>query len=125
MDCCGLSSTGLQNIDANELTSDNVTIYSSLNVSGNSFLNNVLVNNNSTLLSSLNVSGNSIFNNMLVNNNSTLLSSLNVSGYTTMNNTTNINVLLYVSGTNILQTVNNSTMNLTDINNLFIIMYQI
>ena len=57
MDCCGLSSTGLQNIDANELTSDNVTIYSRLNVSGYSFLNNVLVSNNSTLLSSLNVSG--------------------------------------------------------------------
>ena len=38
MDCCGLSSTGLQNIDANELTSDNATIYSSLNVSGNSVL---------------------------------------------------------------------------------------
>ncbi len=57
MDCCGLSLTGLQNIDANQLTSDNVTIYSSLNVSGYSFLNNVLVSNNSTLLSSLNVSG--------------------------------------------------------------------
>jgi hypothetical protein len=64
-----------------------------------------------------NVSGNSILNNMLVNNNSTLLSSLNVSRYTTLNNTTNLNGLLYVSGTNILQTVNNSTMNLNDINN--------
>ena len=49
MDCCGLSSTGLQNIDANEITSDNVTIYSRLNVSGYSFFNNVLVNNNSSL----------------------------------------------------------------------------
>ena len=63
MDCCGLSSTGLQNIDANELTSDNATIYSSLNVSGYSFLNNVLMNNNSTLLSSLNVSGFTTLNN--------------------------------------------------------------
>ena len=51
MDCCGLSSTGLQNIDVNELTSDNVTIHSSLNVSGYSFFNNVLVNNNSTFIS--------------------------------------------------------------------------
>ena len=44
MDCCGLSSIGLQNIDANEITSDNVTIYSRLNVSGYLFFNNVLVN---------------------------------------------------------------------------------
>ncbi len=32
MDCCGLSSTGLQNIDANEITSGNITVYSNLNV---------------------------------------------------------------------------------------------
>ncbi len=63
MDCCGLSSTGLQNIDANKLTSDNATIYSSLNVSGYSFFNNVLASNNSTLLSSLNVSGFTTLNN--------------------------------------------------------------
>ena len=43
MDCCGLSSTGLNDIDANNITSDNITIYSNLNVSGYSFLNNVLV----------------------------------------------------------------------------------
>ena len=82
MDCCGLSSTGLKNIDANEITSDNTTIFSNLNVSGYSFFNNVLVNNNSTFLSSL-----------------------NVSGYTTLNNTTNINAQLNVSGINILQTL--------------------
>jgi len=57
MSCCGLSSTGLNNIDANELTSDNITVFSNLNISGYSFLNNVLINNNTTLLSSLNVSG--------------------------------------------------------------------
>ena len=76
MDCCGLSSTGLQNIDANELTADNATIFSNLYISGYSFLNNVLIKNNTTLLSSL-----------------------NVDGITTLNNTTNINGLLYVSGT--------------------------
>ena len=79
MSCCGLSSTGLNNIDANELTSDNATIFSNLNVSGFSFLNNVLIDNNATLLSSLNVSG---FTQL--NNNTTLLSSLNVSGFTTL-----------------------------------------
>ena len=57
MDFCGLSSTGLQNIDANNITSDNTTIYSSLNVSGFSNLNeltvngNAIINNNVTLLS--------------------------------------------------------------------------
>ena len=30
MDCCGLSSTGLQNIDANEFTADNATVITSL-----------------------------------------------------------------------------------------------
>ena len=93
MDCCGLSSTGLQNIDANELTADNATIFSNLSISGYSFLNNVLIKNNSTLLSSL-----------------------NVDGITTLNNTTNINGLLYVSGTNILQTINNNSTNLNNIN---------
>jgi hypothetical protein len=34
MDCCGLSSTGLKNIDANEITSGNISIFSKLNVSG-------------------------------------------------------------------------------------------
>jgi hypothetical protein len=34
MSCCGLSSTGLNNIDANELTSDNKTVFSNLNPAG-------------------------------------------------------------------------------------------
>jgi len=52
MSCCGLSSTGLNNIDANELTADNITVFSNLNVSGYSFLNNlnVLINNNTTVI---------------------------------------------------------------------------
>ncbi len=57
MDCCGLSSTGLKNIDVNEITSDNITIFSNLNVSGFSNLNNLLGNNNTTISSSLNISG--------------------------------------------------------------------
>ncbi len=82
MNCCGLSSTGLKNIqvDANEITTDDITIFSNLNVSGYSF-----------------------FNNTSVDNNSHFLSSLNVNGYTTLNNNTIINAPLYVSGLNILQ----------------------
>ena len=48
MNCCGLSSTGLNDIEANNITSDNITIYSNLNVSGFSNLNELLVNNNSS-----------------------------------------------------------------------------
>ena len=44
------------------------------------------------------------------------LLSLNVSGYTKLNNTTNINSSLYVSGLNVLQTLNHHT---TDISTLF------
>ena len=51
MSCCGLSSTGLNNIDANEFTSDNATVFSNLYVGGNTILNNA-----TTILSSLNVS---------------------------------------------------------------------
>ncbi len=51
MGCCRLSSTGLKNIHANEITSDNITIFSNLNVSGFSNLNNLLVNNNTTISS--------------------------------------------------------------------------
>jgi hypothetical protein len=29
MDCCGLSSTGLQDIDANDIIADNITIFAS------------------------------------------------------------------------------------------------
>ncbi len=43
MDCCGISSTDLNNIDANELTSDNITVFSNLNVSGYSFLDSALI----------------------------------------------------------------------------------
>ncbi len=52
MSCCGLSSTGLNNIDANEFTSDNATVFSNLYVGGNTILNNA-----TTILSSLSVSG--------------------------------------------------------------------
>ncbi len=74
MNCCGLSSTGLQDIEANNITSDKITIYSNLNVSWFSNLNELLVNNNVTFITSLNVSG------FTTLNNTTIVSSLNVSG---------------------------------------------
>ena len=82
-----------KNVDANEITSDNSTIFFNLNVSGFLF-----------------------FKNALIKNNSTILSSLNVSGYTPLDNTKNINGALYVSGLNILEILNNHT---TDILTLF------
>ena len=36
MDCCNLSSTGLQDVDANDIIADNITILFRLNVSGGS-----------------------------------------------------------------------------------------
>jgi hypothetical protein len=125
MNCCGLSSTGLQDIEANNITSDNITVYSNLNVSGFSNLNELLVNNNVTFITSLNVSGFTTLNNTTIvsslnvsgfttlNNNVSLLSSLNVSGFTNLNNTTNINGSLYISGSNILQLLNAYGTNLS------------
>ncbi len=62
MDIYNLSSTGLKNIDANEITSDNTTIFSKLNVSGFSNLNELLINNNATFITSLNISGSTTLN---------------------------------------------------------------
>ena len=67
MDCCNLSSTGLQDIDANDIIADNITILSNLNVSGSTYLYN-----------SLNVQGVNILNsiknlNNIINNNSSTL----------------------------------------------------
>jgi hypothetical protein len=50
MDCCGLTSTGLNDIDAYNITSDYITIFSNLNVSGFSNLNELLVNDNATFI---------------------------------------------------------------------------
>ena len=97
MDCCGLSSTGLQNIDANEITSDNTTIFSNLNVSGLTTLSN-----NTNIYGTLNVSGLT-----RLANNTSIYGSLNVSGLTVLSNDTNItNGSLYISGVNVLQTLN-------------------
>ena len=101
MDCCDLSSTGLNDINANNITSDNITILSNLNVSGFSNLNELLVNDNATFSTSLNIGGFAT-----LNNKTTLLSSLNVSGFTNLNNTTNKIGSLYISGYNVLQTLN-------------------
>ena len=92
MNCFTLSSTGLYDIDANTITSDNITVYSKLNVSGFTTLNNnttvnsslnvsglTTLNNATSINSSLNVSGNSYFNNLNVSGNS-YFNNLNVSG---------------------------------------------
>ncbi len=63
MDCYGWSSTGLNDINANDITSDNTKIFSILNVSGFSNLNQLLVNDNATFISSFNISGFTPFNN--------------------------------------------------------------
>ena len=63
MDSCGLSSTGLHDINANEITADNIYILSDLNVSGRSTFNELIVHDNITLLSSLNVEGVTTLNN--------------------------------------------------------------
>ncbi len=110
MNCCGLSSTGLNDINANNITSDNITIYSNLNVSGFSNLNELLVDNNVSFISSLNVSD------FTTLNKTTILSSLNVSGFTNLNNTTNINGSLYISGLNVLSTLNSFGTNLSTLN---------
>ena len=88
MSCCGLSSTGLNNIDANEFTSDNATVFSNLYVGGNTILNNA-----TTILSSLNVSG-----------------SLHVSGLNVLQTFNNINGYIgtSISGLNI---TSNSSIN--------------
>ncbi len=70
MDCFTLSLPGLYDIDANTITSDNITVYSKFYVSRFTTLNN------STAINA----------------------SLNVSGFTTLNNKTTINSSLNVSG---------------------------
>ncbi len=55
MDCCGWSSTGLKNIDENKIKGNNLTLFSKLNVSGFSNLNELLINNNATFITSLNI----------------------------------------------------------------------
>jgi len=76
MNCCGLSSTGLNDIEANNITSDNITIYSNLNVSGITNLYNSLnVSGITNLYNSLNVQGVNILNsinnlNSIINNDS-------------------------------------------------------
>jgi hypothetical protein len=62
VDCCALSSTGLQDIDANDIIADNITILSNLNVSGTTNLNN-----------SLNVQGVINNSNNIINNDSSTI----------------------------------------------------
>jgi hypothetical protein len=116
MNFCGLSSTGLNDIDANNITSDNTTIFSNLNVSGFSTLNELLVNddailNETTILSSLNISGFA-----MLNNKTTFLSSLNVSGFTNLDKATNVNGSLSISGLNVLDTLNSYSTSFSILN---------
>jgi hypothetical protein len=67
MDCCNLSSTGLQDIDANDIIADNITILSNLNFSGTTNLNNVLNVQGVDVLNSINN-----FNNNINNDSSTI-----------------------------------------------------
>ncbi len=46
MDSCSLTSTGLQDIEANDIIADNITTKSSLNVQGVTFLNSIKNLNN-------------------------------------------------------------------------------
>jgi hypothetical protein len=67
MDCCSLSSTGLQDIDANNIIADNINILSNLNISGTTNLNNVLNVQGGNILKSTNNLNN------IINNDSTTI----------------------------------------------------
>ncbi len=71
MDCCGLSSTGLNDIDANNITSDNISVISSLTVSGTNVLSSI-----TDILSSINKANSFI---------GSTSSSLNITGPTNIN----------------------------------------
>ena len=67
MDCYNLSSTGLQDIDANDVIADNITILSNLNVNGSTYLYNSLNVQGVNILNSINN-----LNNIINNNSSTV-----------------------------------------------------
>ena len=67
MDCYNLSSTGLQDIDANDVIADNTTILSNLNVNGSTYLYNSLNVQGVNILNSINN-----LNNIINNNSSTV-----------------------------------------------------
>jgi hypothetical protein len=67
MDGCSLSSTGLQDVDANDIIADNIIILSNLNVSGTNNLNNVLNIQGVNILNSINN-----LNNIIKNDSSTI-----------------------------------------------------
>ncbi len=67
MDCCNLSSTGLQDIDAHDIIADNITIFSNLNVSGKTIFNNALNVQGLNILNSIHN-----LNNIIDNDSSTI-----------------------------------------------------
>ena len=85
MDCCGLSSTGLQDIDANNIMADNISVLTSLTVSGTNILTslNTINTNLSTVNSNLSTVNTNLSNINGFINSST--SGLNITGITNIN----------------------------------------
>jgi hypothetical protein len=67
MDCCGLSLTGLQDRDVNDIIADNISILSNINVSGTTNLNNSLNVQDVNILKSIHY-----LNNIIKNDSSTI-----------------------------------------------------
>jgi hypothetical protein len=67
MDSCSLTSTGLQDIEVNDIIADNITISSILNVGGTTNLNNSLNVQGVNVLNSINN-----LNNIINNDSSTI-----------------------------------------------------
>ena len=85
MDCCGLSSTGLNDIDANNITSDNISVLTSLTVSGTNIFTSL--NTINTNLSTVNTNLSTINTNLSTINSfiNSSTSGLNITGTTNIN----------------------------------------
>ena len=95
-----VNSSGVYNVNAYNIISNNTTVLSSLN-------SNTFTSNNTTILSTLNVSGFTI-----LNNNTTLNSSLNVRG-------SSLNSLVNIHNNTIYNpSANNYSLNVTGYSNL-------
>ena len=97
MECCGLSSTGLNDIDANNITSDNISVISSLTVSGTNILSSI-----TDILSSINKSNSFI---------GSTSSSLNITGTTNINFNVNNTIFTKInqSGLSVFHEANGTT----------------
>ena len=97
MECCGLSSTGLNDIDANNITSDNISVISSLTVSGTNILSSI-----TDILSSINKANSFI---------GSTSSSLNITGTTNINFNVNNTIFTKInqSGLSVFHEANGTT----------------